>query len=252
MYGTKFYTPDFKMVDAGAGEISGYASTYTWDSVKERVVPGAFSNLTEFTRDGFISVGHDWNKLGIASPMEAYEDDNGLFVRAMFHTTPEAQAARTTVKERLERGKSVKLSIGYEVLADEYVPEGRLLKSLKLYEYSLVAVPAQEQAVVLGAKGLPVSGLPLVEHSERVVSAVEEFIRRVKDRSDFRTKEGRVLSAAIRQQLKDLDDQLGAVDHVRQSIRELLSSTEKPDPQKAREVYAEFLRLEALANGVTF
>lgn len=241
-YGEKFYTPEFKLADTGPGEISGYASTYNWDSVKERVVPGAFSNLDEFKRDGFVAVGHSWEQLGVASPIEAFEDDNGLFVRAMFHTTPEAQAVRTTVKERLERGNSVKLSIGYEVLADEYVPEGRLLKSLKLYEYSIVTVPAQPRAAVTSAKRLT-----LPDHSDAVLAAVDELKTRLVSLRDLRMKEGRVLSDANRKRISSLKDALTAV---LTDLDELLTATQ-PNTEKAKAVLLEALRLQAQINGVS-
>src|SRR5690349_3548348 len=130
----KLLTPQFKMSEDGSGSLKGYASTFAnWDSVKERPVKGAFTpHLADFLKDGFIAVGHDWSALPIATPTEAHEDDIGLYLDTSFHSTPMAQAARTVASERIARGKSVKLSIGYEVLQDEYTSEGRLLKEIKL------------------------------------------------------------------------------------------------------------------------
>jgi uncharacterized protein len=242
-------TLDLKAVDAGNGEVQGYASTFgNFDDVGERVVKGAFSqHLTRFLSDGFISVGHDWQRLPIATPVEAFEDDHGLFVRAAFHSTPDAQAARTVIKERIDRGKSVKLSIGYEVLQDEYTQEGRLLKDVRLFEWSYVTVPANPLAGVTGAKGNPLAGLPFAEHSQSVLAAVQEFRDRATDIHRLRAKEGRVLSDANRKRIQALKESLATV---LEDLDELLSATEPKDNGKAvQALYTEFLRLEATLNG---
>lgn len=242
----KTFNPEFKLSDAGSGEVAGYASTFhNWDSVNERPVKGAFArHLPDFLKDGFISVGHDWASLPIASPVEAFEDDHGLFVRASFHSTPAAQAARTVIKERLDRQKSVKLSIGYEVLDDEYTQEGRLLKDVKLYEYSFVTVPANSLASVTDAKGLP-----LIDHSQAVLAAVDELKTRLVGLRDLRMKEGRVLSEANRKRIGGLLEALAAVTD---DLNALLSATEpKADVDKAKALYIEFQRIQAQLNGVS-
>lgn len=240
---------DLKLKDDGAGSFSGYASTFgNWDSVRERPVRGAFAkHLPDFLKDGFIALGHDWSGLPIATPTDAYEDEIGLRIDVDYHTTAAAQAARTTVKERIERGKSVKLSIGYEVLADEYTEEGRLLKEIKLYEVSLVTVPANQQAIVLGAKsgGVP-SGLN--DHISEVVSALDVLAGRVRDRHDFRKKEGRMLSSANRTKIEEL---LPSLMSVHDALNELLTASEpKASEEGAKQAFMEYLRLEAHLNGV--
>lgn len=241
----KLLSPTFKMSDEGAGSFKGYASTFAnWDSVKERPVRGAFAgHLADFLKDGFISIGHDWNALPIGTPTEAYEDDIGLYLAQDFHSTPMAQAARTVASERISRGKSVKLSIGYEVLADEYTDEGRLLKEIKLYEVSLVTVPANPLASVTGVKGLA-----LTDHSETVLAAVNELTTRLVGLRDLRMKEGRVLSDANRKRIATLKDALAAV---LGDLDELLTATEpKADTEKAKALYHEYLRIQAQLNGV--
>jgi HK97 family phage prohead protease len=248
----KLFTPELKLADEGSGSFQGYGSTFAnWDSVRERPVKGAFArHLGDFITSGFIAVGHDWYKLPVASVEDAYEDDYGLFLKAAFHSTPDAQAARTVTTERLARGKSVKLSIGYEVLQDEYVEEGRLLKDIKLYEISLVTVPANNAANVTGAKSIVPDAMPIADYSDAVLALVKEFDRRISQIHEMRAKQGRVLSEANRTRIGSL---LEALTAVAADLKTLLAETEpKADPQKARAVYAEFLRLEALANGVTF
>lgn len=153
--------PRLKTSEGGPGTLTGYASTWQKDSVGDIVVPGAYrETIGSWLRDGFIALGHDWSALPIATPKSAVEDGTGLLVSAEFHTTPEAQSARRVIQERLDRGKSVKMSIGYEVLDDERTSKGRLLKKLRLYEVSVVNVPANVGADVLSAKGAP-SGMDM-------------------------------------------------------------------------------------------
>lgn len=145
---------DFKMSDEGAGSFTGYASTFgNKDCAGEVVVKGAFARtLPTFKADGFVAVGHNWSALPVATVRDAKEDDHGLFVAGDFHSTSEAQSARTVMKERLERGKSVGLSIGYEVKDSEQTKEARLLKEIDLYEFSIVTVPCNREAQATTAK----------------------------------------------------------------------------------------------------
>jgi Escherichia/Staphylococcus phage prohead protease len=215
---------ELKIDDTGTGSMTGYASTFAnWDSVKERPVKGAFApHLADFLKDGFIAVGHNWSALPVATPTEAREDDHGLLLKADFHSTPDAQAARTVTNERLARGKSVKLSIGYEVLNDEYVEEGRLLKEIKLYEVSLVTVPANSMASVTASKGMP-----LAEQSDAVLAAVEDYIARLKQLHSLRAKEGRVLSGDNR---KRIENAVEALAGAQAALSDLLAASD-PKPK---------------------
>lgn len=148
-----FEVKDFS--DSGNGSASFYFAAFNnVDRANERILPGAFKNLDEFLRDGFIAIGHDWSRLPIGIPTSAVQDGKGLLVGFNFHSTPEAQAARAVMKERLQAGKNVKGSIGYEVLEDAQVDGVRELKSLALYEGSLVNVPCNPLADAVTVKGL--------------------------------------------------------------------------------------------------
>jgi HK97 family phage prohead protease len=232
------------------GVIEAYVSTFAnWDSVGERPRKGAFSkHLDAFLKDGFVALGHDWSGLPIATPIDAYEDDIGLFGRAAFHSTPDAQNVRTVIKERMARGKSVKTSIGYEVLEDEMVEGGRVLNDVKLYEWSIVNVPANQSAIVLGAKSGAVSTLGLNEHIEEVVSALDVLAGRVRERHDFRTKEGRVLSSANRTRIEDL---LPSLMSVHDALKDLLNATApKASEDEVKQAFMQWLHLDAQLNGV--
>lgn len=245
---------EYKLIDAqitiapeGHGSLTGYASTFgNWDSVRERPVKGAFApHLAAFLKDGFIAVGHDWAALPVATPTEATEDDHGLLLKADFHSTQDAQAARTVTNERLARGKSVKLSIGYEVLQDEYVDEGRLLKEIKLYEVSLVTVPANPMAGVTASKGLT-----LEDNFDAVLAANSELARRLKALASLRAKESRVLSGA---NWERLSGHYASLDGIVKDLGELLKSTARSssdDEKTLARVELELQRFQALMNGV--
>lgn len=222
---------DIKMGgDDGAGEIAGYASTFgNFDDVGERVIKGAFAaHLPAFLKDGFIAVGHNWSTLPIATPIEANEDEHGLFVRAAFHSTPDAQHARTVIRERLERGKSVKLSIGYEVLADDYTDEGRLLKDVRLFEWSYVTVPANQMASVTGVKELLLEGGPLHAYADATEVALAAYVKALRALIDRRTKAGRMFSEA---NLTTMDGGIAAIAEGLATLQELRGRAQPPQDE---------------------
>jgi HK97 family phage prohead protease len=148
---------DFKLLDEGSGSFSGYGSTFgTVDRAGEFVTKGAFlKSLPAFKENGFIAVGHDWDGLPVATISEAYEDAKGLFIKCDFHTTDEAQQARKWAQERMARGKSVGLSIGYSVKDSEPTKSGLALKEIELFEVSLVTVPCNPAANATSVKAAP-------------------------------------------------------------------------------------------------
>lgn len=155
----KSFDVECKGLDDAAGTVDFYAAAFSnVDRANERIEPGAFKNLDKFMAEGFIAVDHDWKQLPIATVEHAEQDLKGLRVRAHFHSTPHAQAVRTTIKERISRGKSVKASIGYQVIEDEDVKlDGKSVRSLKaidLYEASIVNVPCNPAAGVVSAKSI--------------------------------------------------------------------------------------------------
>lgn len=237
-----------KMEDAGTGTFTGYASTWdNWDRAGERPTRGAFDrSLATFRRDGFIAIGHEWGGLPVATLTDAKEDDTGLFIAAEFHSTPDAQAARTVAAERLARGKSVSLSIGYNVLRDEYTDAGRLLKEIELYEVSLVNVPANPLALVAAVKSEPAIRPPFTVQAAQTETAVRDLLKRVERHAAARRKEGRVLSAANRSKLKDLHTSLADVMAL---LEELLQAAEPPAKTGPawRRAHLDFLRLQARA-----
>lgn len=231
--------------DSPHGIIRGYASTFgNLDRAGDIVQQGAYKHtLKSFLENGFLAVAHDWHSLSIGTFKEAKEDEHGLFVEAEFHSTPEAQNARTVARERLDRGKSVSLSIGYRVKEGEQSEEGFLLKELDLFEVSLVTVPANEQAILTAAKHLDLlTGLTFADHSKSVLTAVKDLHKRASEIHSLKLEKGRktTLNAERRGELEAL---MLEFDGMMKDIKSLLdSSTPRP---------AEALRLAAQLQAVT-
>jgi HK97 family phage prohead protease len=233
----KAWQGEMKAVTDGNGGFSGYASVFgIRDDGGDIVQPGAFTDaLPDFLHHGFISDGHNWDSVSsgaIGTIVDAHEDDRGLWLRTEYHSTPAAQAARTIAQERLNRGKSVGLSIGYGVEPggmDMGQDGTRYLLKLKLFEVSQVNVPMLRAAGLTGVKGF---GLPFDDHSDNVRVAIAEWLERARSGLDVRLKEGRPLSEARRLRIEAVRDSLvsGVAD-----IEALLKETEPKEDTESIE-----------------
>lgn len=158
---------DAKVGGSGNGSFTGYASTFgNVDSYGDTIAPGAYTNyLDQFVERGFIAWNHNWADM-IGMVASAKQDKTGLQITADFHSTPDAQAARTVMAERLAAGKFMGLSIGYvpHQWARKDGPAGpdtiRVLQEVEVFETSLVAVPADSYAGVTGMKMHPMAQRP--------------------------------------------------------------------------------------------
>jgi HK97 family phage prohead protease len=125
-----------KVTDEGPGEISGYRSVYgVIDEGGDITIKGAFADsASDYMHSGFSAESHIWNfKDSVGFPVEAYEDDYGWFVKSQFHTTQGAQDVRTIAKERLDAGKQVGFSFGYQVDDYEYIEPKDYKAKLPIY-----------------------------------------------------------------------------------------------------------------------
>jgi HK97 family phage prohead protease len=262
----KSWQGELKATSTGSGGFSGYASVFgIRDDGGDIVQPGAFAgSIEDFLHHGFISDGHNWESVSsgaIGTIVDAKEDERGLWIQTEYHSTEAAQSARTIAQERMARGKSVALSIGYgiEPGGAEFSDDGtRHLLKLKLFEVSQVNVPMLRQAGLTGVKGF---GIPFDDHSEQVRVALSEWLERARSGSDVRLKEGRPISEARRGRMATVKESLlaGVAE-----IEALLTETEPkakedaaPEPVVATaksinpelaEAHARFLALDAWAS----
>jgi HK97 family phage prohead protease len=135
----------------------GYASTFgNVDEVGDVIERGAFKkSIKERGPKGSNQIKVLWQHnepLGI--PLEMYEDEKGLYVEGKVSKTRLGDEALELMKD----GVVDKMSIGFSI------PKGKMLwddqtgtrkiKEVKLFEFSPVTFPANEQASITGMKSL--------------------------------------------------------------------------------------------------
>jgi HK97 family phage prohead protease len=140
------------------GTIRGYASTFgNVDLGMDVVDKGAFRQSIKSGTKWPILKQHDPDQL-LGFNVRGEEDDHGLYVEGKLNL--DVQAAReqySLAKQALELGANFGLSIGYMPIKaepDRKNPIIRRLKEIKLFEYSLVTFPMNEEAMITAAKSL--------------------------------------------------------------------------------------------------
>ena len=203
------------MVKASSDEMPGtltalVSAKNNVDRVGDKIVDGAYKFLDETINDGFGAVGHNWSDSPIMTIESAKETADGLEMEMMFHSTKEAQDARTVVIERLARKKSVSMSIGYETLKFSFQEvdgkQIRLLEEIKIYEASIVTVPANPLAKVSGAKSLLLDGMTLEQQIEALLDGAGDLKSRMSSLADDRGYISQVRRDALKTLIDSLND----------------------------------------------
>ena len=135
-----------RVVDYSDVMIAGYGSTFANVTAKDRdgdtVMPGAFTEtIREFKRNPVMLTDHKNSVANIAgSYTEVVQDDIGLRVVGKVSNAPELRAIRFLIME----GHLKTLSMGGVFL---YGPDGHTIEKVYLFEISLVAIPANPDAI---------------------------------------------------------------------------------------------------------
>lgn len=151
---------DFKAVKfetkaLGDDRFEGYASFFNnIDAYDDIIEKGAFRKTIAENRNRIkVLWQHDTNE-PIGIPEEMHEDDNGLYVKAKISMTDTGKKALTLIKD----GVITEMSIGYDVVKDDYKMLGtkrvRMLKELRLWEFSPVTFAANDKAKILKMRHL--------------------------------------------------------------------------------------------------
>ena len=250
------------------------------DRGSDLIFPGFFRKaLKGFSQNGFIPQGHDWAGPPIAMPTLIEERGNVLYSEAVFHTTQAAQDVRTICRERLEKGLSVGLSVGFMTGPDgaAYFPNGQALMDYakgagcdlslfdskvasykygirgllpdgceELFEYSVCNVPMNKPATMIAAKSLRSAGTGLEygDYLELVAAQVKELVERTERRREVRLKQGRKLSAntALR-----LDDIYQSCETLKSLLEAIHAEQDEEMPSSAAADAAQAIQLSALA-----
>jgi uncharacterized protein len=136
------------------GTFSGYAAVFNnTDLGGDIIAPGAFTKSIKENPRVPVLWSHDTREV-IGINKEVKEDSVGLHVSGqLILDVQRAKEARFLVKEGAVKG----LSIGYDPVVVDYTRanEGiRILKEVKLWEYSLVPFPMNPEATITGVKNL--------------------------------------------------------------------------------------------------
>jgi HK97 family phage prohead protease len=133
------------------GFFKGFASTYDLDEGGDRIIPGAFfEDLAKFMENPVMLFSHQLDKV-IGSWKILEEQEKGLYGEAEINLNTQLGK---DVYALITDGDLKGLSIGYEVReADiDKVTGVRLLKKVRLWEVSIVAIPMNQNAWITGTK----------------------------------------------------------------------------------------------------
>lgn len=155
---------DFKIrADEETGElyISGYFSVFDsnyeiWDGATESIAPGAFDGALD--DDIRCLINHDTTLvLGrtAAETLTLKTDEKGLWGEVRIN---QKDQDAMNLYERVKRGDVNQCSFGFDILNEEYTENEHTgdvhwtIKSVKLYEVSIVTFPAYEDTEVSARK----------------------------------------------------------------------------------------------------
>lgn len=192
---------EIKAASDGTWEVSGYASTFgSVDRVGDTIMKGAFDrSLSDGRRIKFLYAHDPSQVLGV--PISLKADDHGLFGRFKISRTRLGEDVHTLLKD----GALDSFSIGFYIDDLDFDPETgtRLLKDIDLLEASVVAIPANPEALVTNVKQMThPDHLRFDEHADLVVTSFKSFMDRCSDYASLRAGEGRRPSAAFFERLQ--------------------------------------------------
>ena len=141
----------FEIKAAGDNMIEGYAAYFgNVDSYGDIIEQGAFSKtLQENNNRVKVLWQHDVNE-PIGKPVAMEQDSKGLYIKAKISMTDTGKKAMELMRD----GVIDEMSIGYDIIKDEYKGKNRMLKELRLWEFSPVTFAANEKARITSAKSL--------------------------------------------------------------------------------------------------
>jgi hypothetical protein len=133
----------------GAGMIEAYVSIFNnIDSYGDIIAPGAFAESIGKKLPKVVW-SHDWEK-PIGKTLVAREDNKGLYVKAqLLLSIDDGRKAYELIKE----GIIDEFSIGFRVQDWEMQGENRVIKKVKLYEWSPVLAGANPATELVSIKG---------------------------------------------------------------------------------------------------
>ncbi|GIV50594.1 MAG: hypothetical protein KatS3mg038_1115 [Candidatus Kapaibacterium sp.] len=194
------------------GSLVAYASVFGVRSEQGIIIKqGAFAPyLEQLSERGYLLWQHDLAAPPIGMIVQATEDNVGLLITCEWHSTDDAQAKRTIVQERLQRGLFVGVSIGFFPVRYEYEDNGSTLVVYEadIRECSIVLFPDNPEARVLVAQSMQQSLRNAADIATEAVAAIERCRERVEAIKQLRASKGKSVSQQTTTELQSLSQQL--------------------------------------------
>lgn len=249
-----------KSIDEDARTVTGIFAVHGHkDDGDDVSIPGSFNKYLNKGRNRVRFLwNHDSFQPPIASIKEIREVNRDELPEKVIEWAPDAtggvEVTRQYYKDvplsewvfkAIKLGDIDEMSYRYELheyTLDEDEEDGsrtRYMEEVELFDIS--DVNWGMNPATAGVKGIPASGMTFTQHSKHVVSTLESFVARVKDRKSFREWEDRTLSEKARGRLVEIDT----------AIRSILAETEpKASQEEVQNVLTEYLRIEAGLSGM--
>lgn len=161
---TRAFKFNIKQIDADEGTFEGYASTFgNTDTYGDIIEPGAFRHTLRMWGESGKPIPVLWQHnpsepIGITELAE--EDDRGLRVRGrLLLGINRAREALEALRANVLGGLSIGFSIPDGKTTRDKETGNRRIHEARLWEYSLVTWPANEEALVTGVKAAHVETL---------------------------------------------------------------------------------------------
>ncbi len=209
-FGTPMPILEYK-IDGDDWEVSGYVSVFdNVDLGKDIVRKGAFTKSLKSGRKVRFLYSHDPRAV-LGVPKELKEDTKGLFGRFKITKTRLGEETHMLLKD----GAIDSFSFGYMASDYNYMDDDvRELKSVDIFEASLVAMPMNPDAIVTSFKDY-------LTIASKISTITAESINLLNDLRGL-TDKNRPLSENKRQELMELLETFSGLDDVRTDLQNIL------------------------------
>lgn len=239
---TKRFTPRVSLKAETPGALTvEFATLNVVDLDGDVTIPGAFGKQSVRIQP----FGHDTRQFSIGKGTISESGDKAVLEGLLNLDMEMGREAHAALKFDMENGEPLQeWSYIFEILdADFGEQDGRqvrILKRLKVHSVDPVFLGAGIGTRTTGVKAL--FDRPFTEFLDEAESLVKELVRRAKDRSEFREKEGRTLSAANVARLSAIAASLS--DASGDLLKMLDDAAPKSDDETAAELLKERLLYE--------